>query len=94
MGVRNLRRKITTIFRNLVIGRKTVTSPKLFASLGIVGGALKSGGTLCQEIYMAKSCKTTSDKVAKQAAKVLSDPKSTPTDKQIAGSALGQKEKK
>ena len=39
-------------------------------------------------------CKTTSAKVASKAAKVLADPKSSKTDKAIAGSALAQKEKK
>jgi hypothetical protein len=39
---------------------------------------------------MAK-CKTTSEKVASKAAKVLNDPKSSKTDKAIAGSALSQK---
>lgn len=39
---------------------------------------------------MAK-CKTTGDKVASKAGKVLNDPKSSKTDKAIAGSALSQK---
>lgn len=39
-------------------------------------------------------CKTTSAKVASKAAQVLSDKRSSKTDKTIAGSALGQKEKK
>ena len=45
-------------------------------------------------VVMSKSSKSTSDKVAKEAAKVLNDPKSSKTAKQIAGSALGQKEGK
>jgi len=38
------------------------------------------------------ACKQTSSKVASQASKVLSDSKSSKTEKAVAGSALGQKE--
>jgi hypothetical protein len=39
---------------------------------------------------MSKKNETTSPKVAKQAAKILADPKSTKAQKSVAGSALTQ----
>ncbi len=38
------------------------------------------------------ACKKTSSEVASKASKALNDPKSSKTEKAVAGSALGQKE--
>ncbi|RDB02305.1 hypothetical protein [Runella aurantiaca] len=42
---------------------------------------------------MSKNTKTTSPKIASEAAKVLSNPNSSATAKQLAGSALSQSNK-
>lgn len=41
-------------------------------------------------IAQTKPDKKTSPKVAKEASKILRDPKSTPAEKSVAGSALSQ----
>lgn len=42
---------------------------------------------------MSKNNRETSKKVASEAAKILSNPKSTKTEKSVAGSALSQTKK-